>query len=45
MKCPIPKKQSLWPVALYYALRFWPLILAGRLMARVVLNLWDMLEP
>ncbi|MCM8776583.1 MAG: hypothetical protein NC930_09605 [Candidatus Omnitrophica bacterium] len=47
MKKRTPKNRLAWvTVYRYHSLLFWPLIvMGGRLALRIVLNLWDMLEP
>ena len=40
------KMERLWHAGMCRTLYFWPLIvMGGRLVAKVVLNLWNLVEP
>jgi len=40
------KKAKHIALNMYHTLFFWPLfVLGGRVVARVVMNLWDLIEP
>ena len=35
-----------WQIKLHHTLYFWPLlIMAGRMVQRIVLNVWNLVEP
>jgi hypothetical protein len=40
------QKNRFWHVGICHTLYFWPfIVMGGRIVARAVLNIWNMIEP